>query len=1475
MFSKNQIVTTNSIILIYLFSSVHSFGLPQGGVVVDGQATIESNSNYMQINQSSNSAIVNWQSFNIGAGEHTHFQQPSSSAITINRVNAANGNSAIFGKLTATGQIFLLNPSGILFGSTAEVNVGSILASTSDINMQAYSQGLIELMPNQLYQGSIINHGNIHVRDGGYAAFVAPNVVNHGIIKANLGHVQLTSGEFFTVDLFGDGLINLKVPENKINGKYTIDHNGQIYADGGAILITAADANDIVSSVINMDGLLQANSIADNNGKIILSANKSGTLNFESNNKIYAAGGQVKASGKDIHLASNSIIDVSSNNDNTKAGEVFIGGNYQGTLLSENDFNAQNVIMDPNAFILANGSLNGDGGKIVLWSDNNAQVAGQLHAKSGLNSGNGGLIETSGKYNLDIKSTIDINTASLNNSGTNGTWLLDPIILVVNNSLAASINTALLTNNVTITTNDGQPPIQNASDNSMLAGGTVINDPSIYLPNLDAGDIVFLNVIGNANDTPIEWSTTNKLSIIAADDIHFGLPDSNGVVGSRQLITDTVIRSTGGGDIHLQTNSDGSLPIIGNHSSFGSFYDYFYQNGNNPTFLPIANAVVSTGGGLVELYSDHNPINSGGPASALEQTDVEVINGLGHNYNGFVNVSGGSQLIDYQLVYEQVPGRTLHDINPAIFLAPIINDKSFALNQNINTLNFPGIGGTMLSRPFTGSFDGLGHTISNLNVVNTNVNSGFFNETNSTNVANKYNGGSQYFKNITFNNAAANATTNNLTPVSAGILIGHASIFNNSSIDISNILIQQGQVSATQTITNNHGIFGKAGGLIGSTLSLNGTTNNVINLNNIKLINTDVNSSYIAGGMIGEAHAAFINLYGNIEINNSDITAKLNNPIANDNINGLASSFAGGLIGTTINNNFTEINANNSNIIFELLQVNAINQIIDQNAYAGGLIAHFTGKELVFNNITIKESNINALISRADSVSTLNNTFGNSVFAGGLIGSNNINNNTNLTANGYIDILSDINAKIDVTDEQGQYLAYAGGLYGAGYFNQISYNGDINISTLNSSIQAEIETNQANNYSAAVAGGLAGQEAYENAVYNNITINGSIVASNNQIAPSLGLYAGSMAGGLSGQTSATNTIFNGTDILINDQTGTGITASSHGAEAVAYAGGLYGGLNGTTGLSETQIHSNIEINSPVNASTFGSSIDTTVFSEKNIASGGIIGFVVGNNISIESIININSPVTASSEHAPLHAAIQTSGGLFGGLLDSDFTFDTTLFDFHNTAIVNNNNHSATGFTGEVIGYLNVNELHPANGITYGEIFKDVPNDGANWNNGAGDFHYIGAGSPCQGPSAGLCIAATSTNTPPNNPHNPNNPTEVFNQLPEHVTHTITTHTSTTSHAHEGETHSHAPHVPHNDHRSHHNEESEFTASFSNADYKDLIITIGYPGSMFTISNNNLFFIPFTFQGHHGFGMYHKDNHGDFSRPNIGGGEEHH
>jgi filamentous hemagglutinin family protein len=104
---------------------------PQDGVVAAGQASIHANGSTLTIHQQSNKAVIDWRSFNIDAGEHTQFQQPSSSAIALNRVNSTSP-TAIHGSLSANGNVVIVNQNGILFGQGAQVDVNGLVATTAD-----------------------------------------------------------------------------------------------------------------------------------------------------------------------------------------------------------------------------------------------------------------------------------------------------------------------------------------------------------------------------------------------------------------------------------------------------------------------------------------------------------------------------------------------------------------------------------------------------------------------------------------------------------------------------------------------------------------------------------------------------------------------------------------------------------------------------------------------------------------------------------------------------------------------------------------------------------------------------------------------------------------------------------------------------------------------------------------------------------------------------------------------------------------------------------------------------------------------------------------------------------------------------------------------------------------------------------------------------------------------------------------------
>ncbi len=253
-----------------------AYALPQGGVVAAGSASIASGTSSTTITQTTANAVINWQSFSIGTGQAVQFIQPGTSSVTLNRVLGADPSS-ILGSLSANGNVFLLNPNGVLFGGGASVNVGGLVASTlgmSDTNFMAGQYAL----NNTGGTGTVLNQGTITAADGGYVALLGRNVSNQGVISARMGTVVLASGNAMTLDLGGDGLLNVSVTQGAVNA--LVDNGGLIRAPGGHVLLTAQGAGNLLQTVVNNTGVIEAQTLANRNGQILLLADmQTGTVN--------------------------------------------------------------------------------------------------------------------------------------------------------------------------------------------------------------------------------------------------------------------------------------------------------------------------------------------------------------------------------------------------------------------------------------------------------------------------------------------------------------------------------------------------------------------------------------------------------------------------------------------------------------------------------------------------------------------------------------------------------------------------------------------------------------------------------------------------------------------------------------------------------------------------------------------------------------------------------------------------------------------------------------------------------------------------------------------------------------------------------------------------------------------------------------------------------------------------------------------
>ena len=247
--------------LFSLYMPFVVYANPEDGVVSAGDATISHSENRTDIHQTSDKAVIDWRKFDIAPNETTEFHQPSSSSITLNRVNSHYA-SHINGQLKANGNIIIVNQNGILFGSNAKVDVNGIIATTADIDNDQFmnNSGRLKFDKPGKIDASIINNGNITAKEAGLVGLIAPKVINDGVIIANSGQIQLASGDNFTIDMYGDKLVEVSVSQEL--KEQLIYNKGLIEADGGKIIITAAAGKEIINNLIVIEGELKAPAVA-------------------------------------------------------------------------------------------------------------------------------------------------------------------------------------------------------------------------------------------------------------------------------------------------------------------------------------------------------------------------------------------------------------------------------------------------------------------------------------------------------------------------------------------------------------------------------------------------------------------------------------------------------------------------------------------------------------------------------------------------------------------------------------------------------------------------------------------------------------------------------------------------------------------------------------------------------------------------------------------------------------------------------------------------------------------------------------------------------------------------------------------------------------------------------------------------------------------------------------------------------------
>ena len=469
----------------------NAMAAPQGGQIVGGQGGIQQNGTATVIQQNTQSLAIDWQSFNVSNNESVQFIQPSSSAAALNRILDQNP-SQIHGSITANGRVFLLNANGIIFGKDATVNVGSLVAGTLDMSARDFMDGRYDLAALEGKDGVVINRGLIKAATGGSVTLVGGAVVNEGVILADYGQVNLAAGRKATLDFDGDGLIRFEVSDEVIENATGLDdavkNSGTIQAEGGQVLLTAAAARDVFTNVVNNEGVIRAGRI-DNTGGVVrlvgLGGNTihSGSIDVSGQDAV-STGGTVHVLGDNVGLFDDASIDASGA---TGGGTVLVGGDYQGN--NPDIKNAERTYVSADATINADATETGDGGKVIVWADDITRYYGNITARGGNDSGDGGFVEVSGKEDLVFRGSVD--TTAVN--GEMGRLLLDPDDLVISNEASGDG-----TDDAEIGGTDGTLAFEDAGTDATISAGAVEALPSTPKSSLQATTSITIHALSAA-----------------------------------------------------------------------------------------------------------------------------------------------------------------------------------------------------------------------------------------------------------------------------------------------------------------------------------------------------------------------------------------------------------------------------------------------------------------------------------------------------------------------------------------------------------------------------------------------------------------------------------------------------------------------------------------------------------------------------------------------------------------------------------------------------------------------------------------------------------------------------------------------------------------------------------------------------------------------------------------------------------------
>ncbi len=1205
--------------LLGLFCQAPAFALPSGATVVSGDAGFQTSTDgrHMVIDQQSHKLITNWNEFSVRADERVSFHQPGQDAVALNRVIGRNG-SDIQGRIDANGKVFLVNPNGVVFGKSAQVNVGGLVASTLDLADRDFLAGNYQFSGDS--GATVSNAGSLQASEGGSIALLGARVSNDGVIQAQLGDVALGAGQGINLNFDGDGLLNLQVDKGSVDA---LAHNGGlIRADGGQVLMSARSADSLLKTVVNNQGTLEARTLRSAEGRIVLDGGEQGTVRVAGKQDASAIGGGngglVLNQGANVEIQRTAQVDTHADQGATgtwrilshevsvaAVGQANAAGDGSGQVhvaqgpagANASDSNGVTIVQQQPAVDLAAGangtsavqSQSGANGISVVQSQNSPNIGSGASGITVVQSQNGANIG-SGASGISV---VQSQSGPSIGSGVNG-------VTIVQSQSGANIGPGV--SGIDVVQTQTLPNLSPGANGSSIVQVQTLPDIAA-----DAGNVHVVQVQTGGNKVFGNSATNVRSRTVQArssENVGSGLANPSSAGKGPTLHADTLARNL----------STSNVEVVATRGNAHVGAPLSWDSGNGLTLTAERGDLRINGALTAQGENASLTLNAGQRPLRIDDSLSLTGQGARVEFNsdkGYALAEGARITLSGKNAGFRANGRDYSVIQDLQQLRGIDRDLggSYVLGNRIagGHSSFLSIGN---ASAFGGTFDGLGNTIDNLAVYGTGAYSGLFSVNRGT------------LRNLNLERISADgaqATHYNVQVGSlAAVNLGRIDNVNASDIRIAAasqlnslgglVALNLGSIdnaSASGTLVGNRQTYA-LGGLAAENIS---TARGVASISNSRADFAisgqlkDHASHYGAGGLVGRNRGGLIRSSG------SQGTLSLSGH--GMNLGGLVGySSAGGLADVSAS---VDVSGNGQHGLY--------GGLIGLNVNSG--IAHATASGKVRGTDAealggLIGRNLNAAINNASAHGDVSLQAGR--YLGGLIGHNQAGNLANVSASGNL---------------SGGSLLQAGGLIGL----------NANASLVNASAKGNVATR-----GAEAVGGLLGENLYGSVI--NGSASGEVTDGSGK---TLGGLIGSNLGGNHSNLKASGWVNAGA----NSDVG-GLIGHNRGGNhsTLAASGNVTGGkgsrVGGLVGYNDAASLTNVSASGNVSGSgsrAIGGLIGSDLRGSLMLASShGIVNDKTGHNLGGLVGRGENTSIrSAKASGAVSGGAGIRAGGLVGSL----------------------------------------------------------------------------------------------------------------------------------------------------------------------------------------------------------------------------------